>query len=69
MNPQSVQVRRYRNDKQFQKDAKRLAGDGWQVISTTSETRRSGCARIIMLGGIGALVFRPKPQTVVTYSK
>lgn len=63
----SIIVRRYPNERKYQSDARKLAKRGYRVASVTSEAPRSGCGRIIMLGGIGALVFRPKPVLVVTY--
>lgn len=64
-----VEVKRYKSDKQYRKDAVVMAQAGWEVASVTSEQQRSGCGRIIMLGGIGALIWKPKPQLVVTYQR
>lgn len=62
-------VREYKSADAYANDAKKLARDGWTVQAQTEATQRSGCLRIIMLGGIGALVFKPKPHIVVTYSR
>lgn len=62
-------VREYGSRGDYAKGAERMARDGWAVVSTTEQTRRSGCLRIILLGGIGALIFRPKPRILVTYSR
>lgn len=64
-----VEVRRYKSDKAYKKEAAQMSANGWQVVSVTSEQQRSGCGRIIMLGGIGALFWKPKPHLVVTYEK
>lgn len=64
---QRIQVRRYPNERVYQRDAQKWAKRGYRVVSVTSEAPRSGCMRFIMLGGIGALVLRPKPVLVVTY--
>ena len=61
----SILVRRYQTDAEYQKDANKLAKDGYTVTSTTSEQPRSGCLRILTLG----ILFKPKPVLIVTYSK
>lgn len=61
----AIIVRRYPTDADYQKDANKLARDGYTVTSTTSEQPRSGCLRILTLG----VFFKPKPVLVVTYSK
>lgn len=61
------QVKTYKSSKDFQRDQKRLAKQGWAVQSTTShQPRRS----------VGGLLFKPfamlrppKPQIIVTYQK
>ena len=65
----TTMVKEYDDRKAFDKAAQKLARDGWLVVSVTERTQRSGCMRILMLGGIGALVFKPKPTLVVTYSR
>ncbi len=64
-----IEVKRYKKERAYRKDATRMAGEGWTVVSVTSEQQRSGCGRIIMLGGIGALIWKPKPDFVVTYER
>ena len=64
-----VSVKRYKQEKAYRKDASRMASKGWKVISVTSEQQRSGCLRIILTGGIGALIWKPKPDFVVTYER
>ena len=53
--------------KDYQKEAQKMEKQGYKVAHTVVEQPRSGCLRIIALGGIGALVFRPKNVTTVTY--
>ncbi len=60
-------VKQYIKAKDFEKEARKLAAQGYKVAHTTIEQPRSGCLRIIALGGIGALIFRPKNVTTVTY--
>jgi hypothetical protein len=62
-----VIVKRYKDEKEYQKDAGKMTVKGYEVASVVSEQPRSGCGRFIALGGIGALVFKPKPVLVVTY--
>jgi hypothetical protein len=64
-----IQVKRYKSDKTYRKDASMLTQQGWKVVSATSEQPRAGCLRIILTGGLGAIVWKPKPQTIVTYEK
>ena len=66
--PQTM-VRTYTSPDAYQKDAEKLAGEGWAVVNTVEHAPRTGCMRFIMLGGIGALVFRPKHKIVVTYQR
>ena len=65
MSEKTILVRRYKTDPEYQKDANKLARDGYTVTSTTSEQPRSGCLRILTLG----ILFKPKPVLVVTYSQ
>jgi hypothetical protein len=64
-----VVIRRYKSDKAYKQDAEKLARQGYSVHSVVSEQVRSGCLRIILLGGFGALIWKPKPQLVVTYKR
>lgn len=67
MSNKPIQVKRYRDEKQYQKDAAKMAAKGYEIQSVVSEQPRSGCGRFIALGGIGAIIFKPKPELVVTY--
>lgn len=63
MSNKTILVRRYKSDSEYQKDANKLARQGYVVTNATSEQPRSGCLRILTLG----ILFKPKPQLVVTY--
>lgn len=67
MAPPTIVVKRYKNDREYQRDAQRMTKRGYKVINVTSERPRAGCARLITLG-IFTLIFPPKPEMVVTYS-
>jgi hypothetical protein len=64
---QKIVVKRYTNEREFSRDANRMAKQGYIVASTTSEKPRAGCARILTLG-IFTLLFPPKQMLVVTYT-
>lgn len=61
-------VRVYKNPKAYQKDASKLAKDQWQSDSVTERKPRAGIGRILSLGFF-TLLFPPKPELVVTYTK
>lgn len=63
---QPIQVKRYRNEKEYQKDAAKMLKNGYEVQSVVSEQPRSGCGRILTIG-LFAAIFKPKPELVVTY--
>lgn len=61
-----VQVKVYESTDDYNKDARKMIGAGWEVASTTDRQPRSGCIRNVFLLGL----FRPhKPETVVTYRR
>jgi hypothetical protein len=66
MAKQQVIIKRYKYDKEYQRDAQRMAKAGYIVQSVTSEQPRAGCGRWLTLG-IFALMFKPTPELVVTY--
>lgn len=66
MGKSAIVVKRYSNEREYQKDAKNMLSKGYEVQSVISEQPRSGCARIILIG-IFAAIFKPKPVLVVTY--
>ena len=64
-----VVIKRYKNEREYQLDALEQSEQGYFVRAVTSEQPRSGCMRIILTGGLGALIWKPKPQLVVTYTR
>mgnify|MGYP000942770177 CR=1 FL=1 len=66
MSPSQIVVKRYKSDKEYQIDAKKMVSRGYEVQSVTSEQPRSGCGRILLIG-IFAAIFKPKPVLIVTY--
>lgn len=67
--PTQTMVRTYKSADALRRDAERLAREGWTISNTVEHMPRSGCMRFCLLGGIGALVIRPKPSIVVTYTR
>ena len=65
--PKSIIVKRYKDERAYQRDAQRWARRGYKVANVTSEKPRAGCGRILTLGLL-TLIFPPKPEFVVTYS-
>lgn len=65
---QTVLVKEYRTQAEYQRDATVLHADGWRVTSAMNQQPRAGCLRILTLG-IFALVFHPKAVIVVTYQR
>jgi len=61
-----VLVKRYTNERQFERDARELAKRGYVVTDVATRQPRSGLMRIILLGFF-ALLFKPKGQIIVTY--
>lgn len=62
-----VIVREYRSSQEYQKDAGRLAEQGYEVVSTADRPQRSGCMRLLLTGGLGFFLWKPKPVIAVTY--
>jgi hypothetical protein len=60
-------VKTYTSSKDFGRDQKRMAKQGWTIANTISNQPRSGLARNILLGPIGAIAFKPKSEIIVTY--
>lgn len=61
-------VRVYGGNGDYQKDAKRLAKDGWNPVNVVERRPRAGCARILLLWWL-TLLRPPKPELVVTYQR
>jgi len=66
MGKSRIIVKRYKNEREFQQDAKKMIRKGYEVQAVTSEQPRSGITRIFLLG-IFAGIFKPKPVLIVTY--
>jgi len=62
----AIVIKRYRSQKAYQADAVKMLKAGYEVVTVTSEQPRSGCGRILLIG-LFAAVFKPKPVLVVTY--
>jgi hypothetical protein len=54
---------------EYTKDAAKMAEQGWMPVGQSWADGRSGCLRVIMLGFIGALVWKPKGSLTVTYTR
>lgn len=67
MPPKSIVVKRYKDEREYQRDAQKMARRGYKVATVTSEKPRAGCGRILTLG-LFALIFPPKSIYIVTYS-
>ncbi|CAA9564177.1 MAG: hypothetical protein AVDCRST_MAG33-1921 [uncultured Thermomicrobiales bacterium] len=61
-------VRVYRTTPLYVSDAESLARERWQVAAVDRRPRRSGLGRILCLPPI-AMIVRPRPEIVVTYSR
>lgn len=61
-------VRTYKSPDAYRKDAEKLARQGWTVSNTMERRPQSGCGRILLLG-VFTLLFRKKPEIVVTYER
>jgi len=58
-------IKSYDKDRQFQRDATKMAKRGYEVHTVSKQRKRSSLGRIIMTGGLG-LVARGQ-EFVVTY--
>ena len=66
--PKDTEVITYRNPTAYNNDAGNRTKDGWTVVGTTEKTRNPGCLGAILTLGL-RLIFKPKPQVVVTYQR
>lgn len=64
----SIKVKTYKNTRDFERDARKMERQGWEVQSVVNQQPRPGVGRIVMLG-LFAGVFKPKPILVVTYKR
>jgi hypothetical protein len=65
----TTKIIRYKGEKAYRKGLQKMAAKGWDVKSCVSSVPRSGCLRIILLGGLLALVFRPKTEFHVVFER
>lgn len=63
-----VLVREYATQEAYQAEAPLLAADGYEVVSTTTQSQNPGCLAIATFGLL-SLLFRPKPHIIVTYRR
>ncbi len=59
----------YTGEGAYQHGLAQMQRQGWQAGNTAVTQPRSGCLRFLMLGGIGALVFKPKQHFIVSYQR
>ena len=62
-------MREYKSLKAMQADAEVASSFGWHAGSVTQVPQRSGCMRMIMLGGLGAMIWKPPTRMIVTYRR
>ncbi len=68
-NQPETTVKTYHSAKEFEQDQRKMAAQGWQVTTTTSNQPRAGIGRTLALGVVGAAIFRQKPEIIVTYQR
>jgi hypothetical protein len=61
-------VRVYKGNDAYQKDARKLADQGWRVVNVVERRPRAGCLRILLLWWL-TLLRPPRPELVVTYAR
>lgn len=59
-------VKRYPNEKKYQKDAKKMSKRGYEVFDVKTENQGRGCLRWGLFG-VFAFALKPKHEYVVTY--
>lgn len=68
MAQKKTMVKQYDTHAAYQKDANKLAQQGWKVQNVTEQEQRSGLTRCCLLG-LFALVLKPRNKILVTYVK
>lgn len=63
-----IVVKRYDNEKEFQRDASKMQKRGYKIIDVKQEEQGYGCAAIFTLGLIALLTKRPV-EYMVTYQR
>jgi hypothetical protein len=67
---QSAQTWRvYRGIPQMQRGLAAMQQDGWRVVDTLEYSHRSGLGRVVARGGVGALLWKPQVDQVVTFER
>jgi len=64
----ATKVKVYRTRGAFERDAERMAKQGWSVISASDKQQSAGCLRLLMIGPL-ALFVKPKSKVMVTYQR
>ena len=62
--PMEIKVKEYGTQGAFQRDARRMAEDGWIVQSVTDRPQRVGCLRMLSTGFLALLwkILSPTPR-------
>lgn len=60
----TVLVREYNDGSDFQKDARKLAKDGWAVTNSVSQEQKKGCIKAFL-----SPFTRRKSHVIVTYNR
>ena len=63
-----TKVKEYQSQGAFQRDADRMAKDGWAVQTVSDRPQRVGCLRILSTGFL-ALLWKPPSHVLVTYHR
>ena len=63
MTPQIV-LREYKDRDEFEKGARQMGRSNYELIEHAERRQRSRWLRIMLLGGLGALVWKPKPHII-----
>jgi len=64
----TTKIKQYDNRKAFEKDANKMAKDGWAVVSTSTDQVRRGCTLSSILLPI-LFFIRKKDKITVTYRR
>lgn len=65
--PKKIVVKRYNNERDYERDAQQMTRKGYTVSAVTSERPRRSIPTVVMTGFLAALVPR-KSQLIVTYT-
>lgn len=67
--PAQTRTVTYKGEAEYKHGIAHMQRHGWRIQATASNQPRSGCMRVLMLGGIGALIWKPKAHFVVTFAR